>query len=160
MRSIIVLIMGLIFIGTGVFVYFVIGAAFVDTPTMLGELQTLLQFGMGGVFAGIGALMTLGGLIGVIRGAKNSKLAGHIAQTGTEAEATVTFVDKNYAMLVNNRPIYSIVEYTYQDELGNEYANRIENVSTDAIIRNKVEVGSTIRIKYLPAEPAQSVMTA
>jgi len=152
--------MGLIFIGTGIFVYFVIGAAFADAPTMLGELQTLLQYGIGGLFAGIGAIMTLGGLIGVMRGAKSSKLAGHIAQTGTETEATVTFVDKNYAMLVNNRPIYSIVEYTYQDELGNEYANRIENVSTDTVIRNKVEVGSKIRIKYLPAEPAQSVMTA
>jgi len=159
MRSIIVLIMGLIFIGTGVFVYFVIGAAFADAPDMLGELQTLLQFGMGGVFAGIGAIMALGGLIGVMRGAKRSKLDSHIAQSGAEADATITFVDKNYAMLVNNRPIYSIVEYTYQDELGNEYANRIENVSTDTVIRNKVEVGSKVRIKYLPAEPAQSVMT-
>jgi hypothetical protein len=159
MRSIIVLIMGLIFIGTGVLVFFVIGAAFADAPDMLGELQTLLQYGMGGLFAGIGAIMTLGGLIGVMRGAKRSKLAGHIAQTGVEAEATVTFVDKNYSLLVNNQPIYSIVEYTYQDELGNEYANRIEDISSDTVIRNKVEVGSKIRIKYLPAEPTQSVMT-
>jgi hypothetical protein len=152
------LLMGLIFIGAGVFVYFVIGTAFADTPAMFGELQTLLQYGMGGVFAGIGAIMTLGGLIGVVRGAKRSRLAGHIAQTGVETDATVTFVDKNYSMLVNNRPVYSIVEYTYQDELGNEYANRVENVNTDTVIRNKVEVGSKIRIKYLPAEPGQSVM--
>jgi len=158
MRSMIFLIMGLIFIGVGVFVYFVIGAALADTPAMFGELQTLLQYGMGGLFAGIGAIMTLGGLIGVVRGAKRSKLAGHIAQTGAETEATVTFVDKNYSMLVNNRPIYSIVEYTYQDELGNEYANRIEDLSTDTVIRNKVEVGGKIRIKYLPADPGQSVM--
>ena len=95
-----------------------------------------------------------------MRGAKRSKLDSHIAQTGVETEAAVTFVDKNYALLVNNRPIYSIVEYTYQDELGNEYVNRIENVSTDYVIRNKAEVGSKIRIKYLPTEPGQSVMTA
>ena len=158
MRSIIFLIMGLIFIGTGVFVYFVIGTGFADMPSMFGEMQTLLQYGMGGLFAGIGAIMTLGGLIGAIREAKRSKLASHIAQTGVETGAIVTFVDRNFAMLVNNRPIYSIVEYTYQDELGNEYANRIENISTDYVIRNKVEVGKRIRIKYLPAEPAQSVI--
>jgi hypothetical protein len=150
--------MGLIFIGTGVFVYFVIGAAFADTPDMFGELQALFQYGMGGLFAGIGAIMTLGGLIGVMRGAKMSKLAGHIAQTGVETEANITFVDRNYALLVNNRPVYSIVEYTYQDELGNEYVNRVEDVNTDTVIRNKVEVGRKIRIKYLPAEPGQSVM--
>ena len=59
---------------------------------------------------------------------------------------------------MNNRPIYSIVEYKYQDEFGNEYVNRVENVKTDEVIRNKVEVGSTIRIKYLPEDPGQSVM--
>ncbi len=159
MRSIIWLIAGLIFIGVGIFVYFIIGTAFADMPSMFGEMQTLLQYGMGGVFAGIGAIMTLGGLIGVMRGAKRSKLDSHIAQTGTETDATVTFVDKNYSLLVNNRPIYSIVEYAYQDELGNEYTNRLENISTDYVIRNKVEVGSKIRIKYLPAEPGQSVIT-
>jgi hypothetical protein len=158
MRSIIWLIAGLIFIGTGVFVYFVIGTAFADTPAMFGELQTLLQYGIGGLFAGIGAIMTLGGLVGIMRGAKRSKLDSHIVQTGVETEATVTFADKNYSLLVNNRPVYSIVEYTYQDELGNEFANRIEDVSTDTVIRNKVEVGSKIRIKYLPTEPRQSVM--
>ena len=158
MRSIIFLIMGLIFIGTGVFIYFVVGVAFADTPAMLGEMQTLLQYGMGGLFAGIGAIMTLGGLIGAMRGAKRSKLASHIAQTGVETDATITFIDKNYALLVNNRPVYAIVEYSYQDELGHEYANRIENISTDYVIRNKVEVGNKIRIKYLPAEPAQSVI--
>ena len=166
MRSIVWLIAGLIFIGTGVFVYFVVGAAFADTPALFGELQTLLQYGMGGLFAGIGAIMTLNGLIGVMRGAKRSKLDSHIAQTGVETEATVTFVNKNYSPLVNNRPVYSIVEYTYQDELGNEYANgiaRIENASMDTlirnyVIRNKVEIGNKIRIKYLPAEPGQSVM--
>ncbi len=159
MRSIIWLIVGLIFIGVGVFVYFIIGTAFANMPAMFGEMQTLLQYGIGGLLAGIGAIMTLSGLIGVMRGTKRAKLDSHIAQTGAETDATVTFVDKNYSLLVNNRPIYSIVEYTYQAELGNEYANRIENVSTDYVIRNKVEVGSKIRIKYLPAEPVQSVIT-
>ncbi len=159
MRSIIWLIVGLIFIGTGIFVYFTIGSAFADMPVIFGEMQALLQYGIGGLLAGIGAIMTLSGLLGVIRGTKRSKLDSHIAQTGTETDATATFVDKNYSMLVNNSPIYSIVEYSYQDELGNKYTNKVENVSTDYVIRNKIEVGSKIRIKYLPAEPVQSVIT-
>jgi len=158
MRSIIWTIVGLIFIGTGVFVYFVIGAAFADMP-LLGEMQTLLQRGIGGLLVGIGAIMTLSGLMGIVRGTKRSKLDSHIAQTGAETEAAVTFVDKNYSLLVNNRPVHSIVEYSYQDELGNEYTNRIENVSTDYVIRNNIEVGSKIRVKYLPTEPGQSVIT-
>jgi len=158
MRSIIWLIVGLIFIGAGVFVYFVIGTAFADMPSIIGEMQALLQYGIGGLLAGIGAIMILSGLIGVMRGAKKSRLDSHIAQTGVETEAAITFVDKNYSLLVNNRPIYSIVEYTYQDGLGGEYTNRIENVSADYVIRNKVEVGNKIRIKYLPAEPGQSVI--
>jgi hypothetical protein len=166
MRSIIWLITGLIVIRTGVFVYFVIGTIFADLPSVFGEMQTLLQYGLGGGFASIGAIMTVGGMIGVMRWEKRSRLGTHIAQTGVETEATVTFVNKNYSPLVNNRPIYSVVEYTYQDELGNEYADRtarIENASTDYmlrnyVIRNKVERGSRIRVKYLPAEPGQSVM--
>ena len=160
MRSCMFLNMGIIFIGVGIFVYYIIGTTFTDFPSELGlgEMQTLLQYGIGGLFAGIGAIMTLGGLIGMARGAKRAGLDKQIAQTGTETEATVNFVDKNYSLLVNNRPIYSIVEYTYQDEFGNEHTNRIENVSTDEVIRNKVEVGSKIRIKYLPEDPGQSVM--
>jgi hypothetical protein len=160
MRSCLFLVMGIIFIGVGIFVYYIVGTSFADLPSDLGlgEAQALLQYGMGGLFVGIGAIMTLGGLIGMARGAKKAGLDKRIAQTGTETEATVTFVDKNYSMLVNNRPIYSIVEYQYQDEFGNEHTNRIENVSTDAVIRNKVEVGSKIRIKYLPEDPGQSVM--
>ena len=119
MRSIILLIMGLIFIGAGVFVYFVIGTAFADMPSMVGEMQTLLQYGIGGLLAGIGAIMTLSGLIGVMRGAKRSRLDSHIAQTGVETEATVTFADKNYSMLVNNRPVYSIAIFHNGDEAFN-----------------------------------------
>jgi hypothetical protein len=160
MRSITWLIVGIILIGIGIYVYFVIGTAFADVSSEfgLGELQGLLQYGLGGLLGGIGAIMTLGGLLGIMRGAKKAKQDSHIAQTGTETEAAVTFVDKNYALLVNNRPIYSIVEYTYQDELGNEYTNRVENLNTEDVIRNKVEVGSRIKVKYLAEDPGKSVM--
>jgi hypothetical protein len=162
-RSIIILVMGLIFLGTGIFIYFVINAAFGSMPAEatelgFGQMEGLIQIGSSAVFGGIGALMILFGVLGLIRGSKKAKQDNLIAQTGMEREATVTFVDKNYNLLVNNRPIYSIVEYKYQDDFGNEYTNRIENASTNDVIRNKIEVGSTIRIKYLPQDPAQSVM--
>lgn len=160
--SIILLIMGIVFLATGIFTYFVIDTAFGSIPAEaaelgFGQMESIFQLGFPAVFGCIGALMTLFGALGLVRGSKKAKLDNLIAQTGLEKEATVTFVDKNYNLLVNNRPIYSIVEYKYQDDFGNEYTNRVDNISTDAVIRNKIEVGSTIRIKYLPNDPAKSV---
>jgi hypothetical protein len=161
--SIILLIMGIVFLASGIFTYFVIDTVFGSMPAEAGEMglgniEGLFQFGVSATFGGIGALMALFGLLGLIRGSKKAKQDHLIAQTGLEREATVTFVDKNYRLLVNNRPIYSIVEYKYQDDYGNEYTNRVENANTNDVIRNKIEVGSTIIIKYLPHDPAKSVM--
>lgn len=162
MRGIIWLVAGIIFIGAGVFVYFVTGTVFDSMPPEvdLGGMQALFQYGMGGLFAGIGVIMALGGVLGIARGSQKAKLAAQIAQVGTETEGTVTFVDRNYSLLVNNQPIYSIVEYTYKDGFGNEHTNRIENVSTEHVIRNKIEVGGKVRIKYLPGDPSKSGMIA
>jgi hypothetical protein len=161
--SIILLIMGIVFLATGIFSYFVIGTAFGSIPAEaadlgFGQMENIFQVGFSAVFGCTGALMALFGVLGLVRGSKQAKQDSLIAQTGIEKEATVTFVDKNYNLLVNNRPIYSIVEYKYQDDFGNEYANRVDNVSTDSVIRNKIEVGSTIKIKYLPNDPTKSVM--
>lgn len=160
--SIILLIMGIIFLAVAVFTYFVLDSAFGSIPAEaselgLGQMENIFQIAFPGIFGCIGGLMTLFGLLGLVRGSKQAKLADHIAQIGTETEANVTFVDRNYRMLVNNRPIYSIVEYTYQDGMGNEFVNRVETVSTDTVIRNNIEVGSKIKIKYLPEDPGKSV---
>lgn len=82
----------------------------------------------------------------------------HIAQNGTETEGIVTFVDKNYSMLVNNKPIYSIVEYTFQDKAGTKYVRRIDNLNSDLVIQKQIKVNEPIRIKYLPEDPNQSVI--
>ena len=164
MRSIISLVVGVILIGTGIVVYTVIGSAFTGVssvmPSSMDGLQFWLQYGISGGLIGVGTIMTISGMLGFVRGTKQAKQTSHITQTGAPTEAAVTFVDKNYGLLVNNRPIYSIVEYAYQDDLGNEYANRIENVNTDSVIRNKIEVGSKIKIKYLPSDPSQSAVAA
>jgi hypothetical protein len=163
MRSLILLIMGLVFLATGIFTYFVLNTAFGSIPAEasgmgLGSMQNLFQFGFSAVFGCVGALMALFGALGLVRGMGQAKHANLIAQTGVEKEATVTFVDRNYDLLINNRPIYSIVEYKYRDDVGNEYTNKVENANTNEVIRHKIEVGSTIKIKYLPQDPGKSVM--
>lgn len=160
--SIILLIIGIVFLAVGIFTYFVIDSAFGSIPAEaselgLGQMENIFQVGFSAVFGCIGGLMMLFGLLGLVRGSKKAQQESHIAQVGMETEANVTFVDRNYSMLVNNRPIYSIVEYAYQDGMGNEFVNRMETVSTDTVIRNNIQVGSKIRIKYLPEDPGKSV---
>ena len=81
-----------------------------------------------------------------------------ILQTGIDAQATVTFVDKNYSFLVNNKPIYSIVEYEYVDKNGVKHTRRIDNLNSDLVIRKKIEVGNTIKIRYSQTDYSQSIM--
>jgi len=82
----------------------------------------------------------------------------YIAQNGVETTATVTFVDKNFRLLVNQTPIYSIVEYKYQDNMGREHVRRIDNINSELVVRNKIEVNNTIKIRYLQEDPSQSVI--
>lgn len=140
MRSIVFLFVGVILLGVGVLVYF-------SNSLPVSAFLTLL----GLLFCGIG-------LVGYFRGAAASKQHAFIAQTGIEKEATVTFVDKNYSLLLNQKPIYTIVEYKFKDDAGVEHVRRIDNVPSDYAIRRKIEVGGTVKIKYLREDPNQSVM--
>jgi len=163
MKSVILLIVGIIMVAVGILVYSVVGKAFSDAaiegaPVDLSGYEDMFRYGVGGVVGGIGAIFVLCGLIGLARGSKQAKQDRYIMQTGTDAEGTVTFADKNYSLLVNNRPIYSIVEYTYQDSSGNEYRNRIENLNSDLVIRNQIQVGAKIAIKYAVENPGKSTI--
>jgi hypothetical protein len=166
MKSIILLIVGIILIGTGVSAFFIIGVVFESVsiealeslPFDLGGLKNLLRYVVVGVVGGLGVIFILIGLIGLTRRSKKRKQSSQILQTGADAEATVTFVDKNYSYLVNRRPIYSIVEYTYKDTSGKKYTNRIENVNSEKVVRNKIQVGTKIAIKYSTENPNESVI--
>lgn len=163
MRGIILLVTGLILAGAGVFAYFLIGVVFKGVavesfPYDLSGLQGILQYGVASVVGGLGALFILFGLLSLASGSKKRKQDSRVMQTGVDAEADVKYVDKNYNVLVNRRPIYSIVEYTYQDSSGNEHTNRIENVNSEQVIRNQIEVGSRIAIKYAAENPGESVI--
>jgi len=111
-----------------------------------------------GILVLVGLLLGAIGLSSTMRGAAASKENAHIMQTGTEADGTVTFVDRNYSLLVNKRPIYSIVEYTYKDPSGRDHVRRIDNVPSDLVIRSKIEVGGAVKVKYLREDPAKSVL--
>ena len=92
---------GAILIGVGSLIYFLsIG----DPNELIGQI-------VAGGIGGLGMLFAIGGIRGRIKGSKQAKENLLIIQTGTSAEGTVTFVDKNYSFLVNQRPVYSIIEY-------------------------------------------------
>jgi hypothetical protein len=111
--------------------------------------------GLGVFFLVLGVILVI---IGLIKARGRSKLAKDIMQRGTAAKGTVTFVDKNYGVLVNNKPIFSIVEFTFQDSSGKTHTSRKGNVNSDLIIRDKIEVGSQVVLKYLPDNPESNIL--
>jgi hypothetical protein len=121
-------------------------------------LQNMVQLTFGGVgflFMVVGAILFLTGLA---RGKKRKALALKIFEVGVPAQATVTFVDKNYGLLVNNKPIYSIVEFKFRDSAGVERVGRKNDVSSDLVIRLKIEVGSKVQVKYMNENPNQNIL--
>ena len=69
-----------------------------------------------------------------------------------------TFADKNYSVLVNGKPIFSSVEFTYQDSAGKPHTGRKDNVNSDLVIRDKIVVGSLVAVKYLPENPDKNIL--
>src|SRR5947209_14189680 len=97
----------------------------------------------------IGGLMILSGILGLLRRRARIAQLQQIAANGVDTSAVITYVDRNYSVLVNERPIYSIVEYRYQDMMGQPHVNRVENLNTEMVIRSGWQVGMPIRVRYL-----------
>ena len=93
-----------------------------------------------------------------VRLRRRASMATNVLETGIETEGAVTFVDRNYSVKINGRYIYSIVEYKFIDSIKKEYVKEATEASTDEIVRCKIEVGSTVKIKYLPDDPTQSII--
>ncbi len=119
------------------------------------SLNMFVFGGLGLIFMVIGAILFFGGRV---KAKKNKALAEKIFAMGVPTEATITFFDKNYSMLVNNKPIYSIVEFTFRDGSGTERVGRKNNVSSDLAIRLKLEVGAKVPIKYLNEDPDRNIL--
>ncbi|HUU06731.1 MAG TPA: DUF3592 domain-containing protein [Patescibacteria group bacterium] len=121
----------------------------------LANLNMVVFGGLGLVFMIVGAFLFIRSRI---KGKQNKALAEKIFAMGVPAEATITFIDKNYGMLVNNKPIYSIVEFKFRDSSGSERVGRKNNVSSDLAIRLKFEVGAKVQIKYMNENPDQNIL--
>ena len=156
MVGIILLVMGVIFIGSGLFAGQMIGGMVGSAPDVAQETMGLAQNIFTYTFVGVGALMSFFGVISLIRGGKSSQMTKKVLQEGVDGQGTITYVDRNYRVQINNRPIYSIVEYSYTDGMGNQYVNRIDNANTEFVIRAGWQVGAVIPIKYLSENPQQS----
>jgi len=113
------------------------------------------------VISGIALVFFVTGVLVWLRAksaaAKNQELAMKIFNQGVLTRGKVTFVDKNYSLLVNNKPIYSIVEVAFTDEMGREHVARKENIESDLVIRSQVVIGSEIDMKYLREDPTKTV---
>jgi len=158
MAGIILLIMGVVFIGAGLLSGNVIGSMMKSAPEMAQESIRMAQNIFTYSFVGIGALMSFFGVISLVRGGRSSKMTKKILQEGVEGQGTITFVDRNYQVRINGRPIYSIIEYAYKDSMGNQYANRIDDANTEFVIRAGWQVGVQIPIKYLSEDPQKSAI--
>jgi hypothetical protein len=131
-----------------------------------GLLSGKLQFGAASinmfVFGGLGLIFMIIGaamfIAGRAKAKKNKALAEKIFAMGVATEGTVTFFDKNYGLLVNNKPIYSIVEFKFRDSSGTERIGRKNNVSSDLAIRLKLEVGAKVQVKYMNEDPNQNIL--
>lgn len=121
-------------------------------------VSSIAQLAIGGGLCALGLLFFLLGIAGNRNARKLREQIAHIMATGIATEGTVTFVDKNYYVLVNNKPIYSIVEYTYYDSKQVQYTQKIDNVSSDLVIRNNIQVGGKVNIKYAAEDSSKSTI--
>ncbi len=109
------------------------------------------------IFAGFGFGIGLLGMVflavGLVKGQWRPGLAERILEAGFVADATITYLDKNYGLIVDDRPVYSIVEFTFRDSSGGEHKGRKSKVDTDLAARLDLRVGGTVRVKYLRDAP-------
>ncbi len=125
----------------------------VNTPpdVSLPWYMLVLWIGPGVVTLPIGTFLVI---FGLVRSRKKKDAVEDLVKYGVGAKARVTFVDKNFRLLVNQAPIYSIVEFEFRDDKGNLFTGRKDNVNSELVIRNKIEVGSEVDIKYMPGDPS------
>ena len=160
MKALIFLVTGLITVGVGFVVFFATNNAGTASATSAAAsvgidlgltmlLPSIICWAVGGLLLLLGVFGLLGGM------ARNTELK-EIAAGGVQANARITFLDRNYTLLLNNRPVYSIVEYVFRDNMGREIVRRADNIKTDQVIRAGWQVGSMIQVRYLPQNPYKS----
>ncbi len=162
MKGFVALFVGVVLLAVAVVVYVVIDPGTMQVQTHLDidpeTTVNTVRWGVSGFLGLLGLLFLLVGIKAAIRGASDKKRMLRIMQTGIESEGTVTYFDRNFSILVQQNPIYAIIEYTWQDDRGRTHMRRVETFPAELAIRNQVQVGVKIRIKVDRDDPSQSVI--
>ncbi|HEX2915959.1 MAG TPA: DUF3592 domain-containing protein [Chloroflexia bacterium] len=156
MKAIIYLVVGIITVAVGFIVFFTLngsGAASAASSVGINLTGTLLIPSI--TCWAIGGIMVIFGILGLLQGKARQGELQQIAATGVETGGIITFLDRNYSLLINNRPVYSVIEYRYRDGMGREFVKRADNIKTDVVIRSGWQVGSQVRVRYLPQDPTK-----
>jgi len=152
------MLFGLVFMGAGLLCWVVIGSAMGEVPA--GDVPSLMvmRYIMAGSFGGVGLLAFIPGVFAFRSGRKEASYRREALENGVDSTGKITYLSPNYRITVNERPIFTIIEYIYQDSLGYEFTDRINNANSEKVIRAGWQVGSEIPIKYLSAEPEKSAI--
>ena len=118
-------------------------------------LNSLAFVAVGGITGLIGLILVITGVLQIRRDTVKEK---ELLTSGITTRARVTFVDKNYSFLVNEKPIYSIIEYTFVDRMGRKQIGRETTADSDLVIRNQIVVGSEVEIRYNPENPQENMV--
>ncbi len=122
------------------------------------SINNVILHSMGGLPALIGLPFLIMGLKERARNKREKKMRLYILQTGISAKAIITFYDKNWTIRINYKYPYSVVEYTYKDQNGNKYRNRLNEFPTEAAIRSGFQAGVTIPIKFDREDSSKSII--
>lgn len=79
-----------------------------------------------------------------------------LEQNGDRTVGRVTYVDNNYGLLVNNAPVYSIIEFQFTDYYGKTHSGKKLDVPSDLVIRQQITVGDEITVVYDRDNPAST----
>lgn len=124
-----------------------------ESGYVLGQIARIV---FGGIFLISALVFLIPGIHTFVDLPRRWYLLRDLRERGIKTTATVTFVDRNYSVRVNGNPVFTIVEYEYQDQNGNRQSHRLPRVPSEIAIRQKIEVGDTINIVYLPDKPEKS----
>jgi hypothetical protein len=158
MKRIVLLFVGVVLIVVGIIVSQSGGRVTINNQLANPETSSIAINAIAGFLGLLGLIFLIIGIISMIRGSKQMKENQYIAKNGIPTEGTVTFVDKNWTLLVNKNPIYSIIEYTYTDNNGMQYSRKVTNANSNLVTRMGIQVGSKIPIKYSPQNHGESVI--
>lgn len=146
------IVFGLVGLAIIVVIYFILEQFVpVDLPTW-----SFLLFGVVSLLEIVIGIVLL--VVGRSKKKVKEELALQIYNQGLPAKARVTFVDKDYSFLVNEKPIYSVVEFVFTDHMGRQHTARKQQVESDLVIRSSITVGSEVDIKYMSADPNKNVL--